>query len=158
MVKKIKWLPLLFVLLSAFLVGCGGPTLPYAKGDMYKDGSFIEVLNENEWKVHGYRDNDNQYAIYKVEPTEYYSGKYTVVKMSKKTSYGGADPFILQKPNFYLLAPTKNGFSMRNVGAETNGVVNWNNDFEKKFNDAKDKEAFLKETAEKATRKFEKTN
>lgn len=158
MIKKFKWLPVLFVMLSIFLVGCGGATLPYVKGDMYKGDSFIEVLNENEWKAHGSRDNDNQYAIYKVEPTEYYSGKYSVVKISKTKSYGGVDPFIVRQPEFYLLAPIKNGFSMGIIGRETNGVVKWDDNFEKEFNNAKDKEAFLKEKAEKSTRKFEKTN
>ncbi|PGZ57362.1 hypothetical protein COE58_25795 [Bacillus cereus] len=156
--KKLKWLPLLFVMLSAFLVGCGGQTLPYAKGDIYKGDAFVEVLNENEWKAHGYRDNANQYAVYKVEPTEYYSGKYSVVKISKIQSYGGVDPFIVNKPEFYLLAPTKNGFSMGIVGRETDGVVKWDDDFEKEFNKSKDKESFMKEKAEHSTRKFEKTN
>lgn len=158
MFNKIKWLLLLFVMLSAFLTGCGGTSLSYKKGDVYKDGgTFVEVLNEDEWKAHGYRDNENQYALYKIEPTEYYSGNYTVVRITKKQSYVDSDPFRIQVPTFCLLSPIENGFAMRKIGIETDASEDWKN-FKVEFEQAKDKKTFLKETAVKSSRKFIKTN
>lgn len=158
MLKKTRMLAILFMCSIVFLTGCGGTSLPYKKDDVYKeDGNFVEVLNENEWKAHEYRDNENQYALYKIEPTEYYSGKYTVVRITKKQSYGGSDAFMIRMPTFCLLSPIENGFAMKKIGTEKDYGGNWK-EFKMEFDQAKDKEAFLEEKAVKSSRKFIKTN
>lgn len=107
MMKKFKWLPLLFVMLSAVLVGCGDnsasdkqeqtykesgkhndkPILPVEKGVTYegRGKQMVEIIEVDEWKVWGYMDDPNErYSLFKVEQTEYSRGNYSIVKISRK--------------------------------------------------------------------------
>ncbi|TKI94616.1 hypothetical protein FC699_15170 [Bacillus wiedmannii] len=159
MFKKTKLLSVLFVSILILLTGCGGSLLAFKKGDKYKESdgyTFIEITEDNEWKMHGKRDRANEYALYKVEETEYKGGKYAVVSLSLKEQFGKSDPLhLISGAEKYLVAPTDNGMSIGRVDHNMNN--HWEK-FQKNFKEAEDKEAFLKEVAEKLNRKYEKTN
>src|SRR5690349_810950 len=113
MVKNMKWLLLLLIMPFFILTGCGNTSLPYEKGNTFEGRSIsVEILSDDEWKVNEYGENATEYALYKVESTEYKSGEYTVVVLSLKQSFGSSNPlFGTSEPKYYVLAPTENGFS-----------------------------------------------
>ncbi|MGX5441515.1 DUF5512 family protein [Bacillus thuringiensis] len=159
MFKKMNLLSVLFVSILILLTGCGGSSLAFKKGDKYKESDgrrFIEVVEDNEWKMHEKKNRTNEYALYKVEETEYKAGEYAVVSLSLKEQFGKSDPLRLSSgPEKYLVAPTDNGMSIGRVDFNMNN--HWEK-FQKNFKEAEDKEAFLKAVAEKLNRKYEKTN
>jgi len=159
MLKNTKLL-LLFICMLVLLAGCGGTSFLYKSGDTYKedDSTFIEVQSDNVWKVNGHRDRANEYVLYKVEPTEYKSGKYTVVAISIKQQFGKSNPFlIMNDQEYYLLSPIENGFSKVQVGSSHKNSEKWEK-FKEEYEQAKDKEAFLKQEGDRTSSKFVKTN
>ncbi|EJQ35451.1 hypothetical protein IEE_05528 [Bacillus cereus BAG5X1-1] len=159
MFKNMKLLSVLFICMTVLLAGCGGNSLPYKKGETYKENdsaTFIEVKSDDEWKMHTSKDRPNEYALYKVDETEFKGEKSTVVSLSLKQQFGKSDPLYLKHgAEKYLVVPTENGFAIKRVDLSEN---NYWEKFKADFKAAKDKEAFLKKVAEKNTRKFEKTN
>ncbi|AWC30997.1 DUF5512 family protein [Bacillus cytotoxicus] len=159
MFKNMKLLSILFALIIMILSGCSNNSLPFQKGEKYKENdgaTFIEVQANNEWKMHRGRDRANEYALYRVEETEYKAGKYAVISLSLKEKFGKSDPLLLSNgPEKYLVSPTEKGISIKRVDLKSNNY--WEN-FQKDFKEAKDKEAFLKKISEGKTRKYEKVN
>ncbi|NWK72630.1 DUF5512 family protein [Bacillus paramycoides] len=154
MLKKIKWLPLLFVLLSTFLVGCGD-SLPYKEGEKYKEegySTYVEILNKNEWKVH--KGKENEYDVYSIESTEYSNGEYMVVKISRKDSINGIDPWNVQRPKYQLMVKSEKGFNMLFLGRE-NEDPKWDK-FQKEYKQATDKKDFLKKKIDSSGTKIDK--
>lgn len=159
MLKNMKLLSVLCVFIITILSGCSDNSLAFKKGEKYKenDGStFIEIVEENEWKMHRSKDRPNEYALYKVEETEFKAGKYAVVSISLKEKFGKSDPLRLANGGEkHLVSPTENGISTKRVDLSSDNY--WEN-FQKEFKAADDKEAFLKKIAEGKTRKYDKTN
>lgn len=157
--KSIKLLPVLLAFIIMIFTGCSDNSMAFKKGEKYKENdgaTFIEVQEDNEWKMHHSKDDANQYAIYKVEETEYKAGKYAVVTLSLKEKFGKSDPLRLSHgPEKFLVSPTENGISTKKVDLKTDNY--WEN-FQKDFKAADDKEAFLKKISEGKTRKYEKVN
>ncbi|MBU4643044.1 DUF5512 family protein [Bacillus toyonensis] len=175
MLKKIKWLPLLFVLLSAFLVGCGDSS-QFKKGDKFleeesklgktKGESSIEIISDDKWK---YTDEGNgKSAVYDVKETEFKAGKYKVIKVTKSDKHSEQDPWVVKRGRYYLTDIGDNGFSVLQVGFVVNqDTDDWEylnkgydkgRDFKKDYEEAKDKEAFLKSVADHAGLKYTKIN
>lgn len=159
MFKRFKFLLVLFISIIVLLAGCGGSELAYKKGDKYKENdgaTFIEVTADNEWKMHSKRNRENEYALYKLEETEYKAGKYAVVSISLKEQFGKSDPLRLASgAEKYLIASTEEGISAQRVDFTYN---NFWNEFQKGFKEAKDKEAYLKKVSESNNLKYQKTN
>uniref|UniRef100_UPI003F4952C6 hypothetical protein n=1 Tax=Bacillus multifaciens TaxID=3068506 RepID=UPI003F4952C6 len=175
MVEKFKWLPILFVMLSAFLVGCGDSS-QFKKGDkfleekskhnMKKGESSIEIISDDKWK---YIDEENgKAAVYKVEETEYKSGKYKVIKISQADSDIKNDPWNIKKGKYFMFDKDDSNFSLFQVGRVDgldrndweylNKGYDKGRDFKKDYDEAKDKEAFLKSVAGRASLKYTKVN
>lgn len=159
MFKNMKLLLVLFAFIIMIFTGCSSDnSMAFKKGDNYKRTDrplFVEVQADNEWKMHKGSDRADKYAVYKLEETEYKSGKYTVFTISLKAKFG-SDPLLLSNGDEKLLvSPTENGFSTTTVGINSND--SWK-DFQKDFKAADDKEAFLKKISEGKTRKYEKVN
>lgn len=163
MFKKFKFLSVvsaLFLSITVLLAGCGGSSVPYKKGDTYKDSrdNFITINTENEWRVKG---SQNYEALYKVEPMEYKGGSYSVVSISLKEKMTHTDPWlILNDYEYFILTPTEEGFSSVYLGTSHSNDTEWK-DFKKEYEKTNDKEGFLKEkfdNGKKTLKKFKKTN
>lgn len=163
MLKKFKFLSAvsaLFISITVLLTGCGGSSVPYKKGDTYKDSdkNFVEIKTENEWRVKGYQ---NYEALYKVEPMEYKGGSYSVVSMSLKEKMTHTDPWlILNDYEYYILAPLEEGFSSVYIGSSHPNDKKWK-EFKKEYENTSDKEGFLKkefDNGKRTLKKFKKTN
>ncbi|PFE71500.1 hypothetical protein CN316_09960 [Bacillus cereus] len=163
MFKNMKLLLVLFICMTVLLAGCGGTsgtTLPYKKGETYKDSdkNIVEITADNEWRVKGYQSNE---ASYKVEPMEYKGGQYSVISISLKEKFSKTDPWLVTNDyEYYLLSPMKTGFSLLKLGSSHPNSKEWK-EFKEKFESANDKEAFLKKEMEGSKyrlTKFEKTN
>ncbi|MBE7106152.1 hypothetical protein FT637_25025 [Bacillus cereus] len=175
MLKKIKRLPILFVLLSAFLVGCGDSS-QFKKGDKFleekskynvkKGESSIEIISDDKWQ---YTDENNgKSAVYDVKETEYKAGKYKVLKVMKPNKHSEQDPWVVQTGEYFVFDMNDSGFSLFKVGRVNRLDSNdWEylkkgydkgRDFKKDYEEAKDKEEFLKSIADRATLKYTKVN
>ncbi|PGA96600.1 DUF5512 family protein [Bacillus wiedmannii] len=163
MFKRFKFLfvvSALFISITVLLVGCGGSSVPYKKGDTYKESkdNFVTITAENEWRVKGYQ---NREAIYKVEPMEYKDGSYSVVSFSVKEKINGRDPLqIANDYEYYIFTTTEKGFNSVYIGSSHPNDTKWK-EFKKELESSSDKEEFLKkefENNKKTLKKFEKTN
>lgn len=175
MLKKIKWLPVLFVLLSAFLVGCGDSS-DFKKGEKFleekgkhglkKGESSIEIISDDKWQ---YTDEENgKSAVYDVKETEFKAGKYRVLKVTKPNKHSELDPWFVKTGKYYVCDMNENGFSLFQVGRVDrldrndweylNKGYEKGRDFKKDYDDAKDKESFLKSVVEHANLKYTKVN
>ncbi|EJR50104.1 hypothetical protein IIO_06417 [Bacillus cereus VD115] len=159
--KSMKVFPVLLAFFIMIFTGCSSDNLmAFKKGENYKrtDRSlFVEVQENNEWKMHKGSDRADKYAVYKLEKTEYKAGKYAVFTISLKEKFG-SDPLLLSNGDEKLLvSPNENGFSTTTVGINSN--ESWEN-FQKDFKEADDKENFLKKLSESKTKtdKYEKVN
>lgn len=161
--KKFKWLPLLFVMLSAFLVGCGDSSQlkkgekfiqGKSKYDLKKGESTIEIMGHEQWK---YQDEKHgEYAIYDVKETKFKAGQYKVLKVTKSNKHSKLDPWFVKTGEYYVVGMNDNGFSMVKVGrVDRPDLTDWD-DFKKDYEDAKDKEAFLKDISDQANLKYTK--
>ncbi|AGE81688.1 DUF5512 family protein [Bacillus thuringiensis] len=162
MVKRFKFLSAvsaLFISITVLLVGCGSSSVPYKKGDTYKDSkdNFITITAENEWRVKG---SQNSEATYKVESTEYKADSLLVVAISVKEKINGSDPlFVVNDYHYYILSPKENGFSLTPMGTSHPNSAQWK-EFKEGFKDASNKEGFLKKEVENVNKQniFKKTN
>lgn len=157
--KSMKLFPVLLAFVIMIFTGCSSDnSMEFKKGENYKrtDRSlFVEVQENNEWKMHKGSDKADKYAVYKLEKTEYKAGKYAVFTISLKEKFG-SDPLLLSNGDEKLIvSPTENGFSTKRVGM--NSGDDWEN-FKKDFKAADDKEAFLKKLSEDKAKKYEKVN
>ncbi|HFJ9454037.1 TPA: DUF5512 family protein [Bacillus tropicus] len=157
--KSMKLFPVLLVFVIMIFTGCSSDnSMEFKKGENYKrtDRSlFVEVQEDNEWKMHKGSDRADKYAVYKLEKTEYKAGAYAVFTISLKEKFG-SDPLLLSNGDEKLIvSPTENGFSTKRVGM--NSDDDWEN-FQKNFKAADDKEAFLKKLSEDKAKKYEKVN
>ncbi|EOO04883.1 hypothetical protein IAW_05890 [Bacillus cereus str. Schrouff] len=163
MLKRFKFLSAvsaLFISITVLLAGCGGSSVPYKKGDTYKDSdkNFIEVTAENEWKVKGYQ---NYEALYRVEPMEYKGGAYSVVSITLKEKMTHTDPWlILNGDEYFIIESTEKGFNSVYMGSSYSKDTKWKK-FKNELEKTNDQEALLKkefENNKKTLKKFEKTN
>ncbi|PGX12090.1 DUF5512 family protein [Bacillus sp. AFS033286] len=160
MFKNMKLLSVLFICMTVLLAGCGGTSLPYKKGETYKEqnSTFIEVKADDEWKINANTDRSNEYALYKVKQTDLTGGQYSVIEISVKQKFGNSNPMLIMNDyEYFLIGPTEKGFALWNVGTSHPNDKNWKK-FKEKYEKADDKEAFLKKEAERPSSKFEKTN
>lgn len=163
MFKRFKFLSAvsaLFISITVLLAGCGGSSVPYKKGDTYKNSkdNFVTITADNEWRVKGYQ---NREAIYKVEPTEYKVDSYSVVSISVKEKINGRDPLqVANDYEYYILATTEKGFNSVYIGSSHPNDTKWK-EIKKELESSSDKEDLLKkeyENNKKTLKKFEKTN
>ncbi|MGA5680813.1 DUF5512 family protein [Bacillus bombysepticus] len=163
MLKRFKFLSAvsaLFISITVLLAGCGSSSVPYKKGDTYKDSdkNSIEVTAENEWRVKGYQ---NYEALYKVEPMEYKGGEYSVVSITLKEKMTHTDPWlILNGDEYFIIKSTEKGFNSVYMGSSYSKDTKWKN-FKNELEKTNDQEALLKkefENNKKSLKKFEKTN
>jgi len=163
MLKRFKFLSAVSALLisiTVLLVGCGGSSVPYKKGDTYKDSddNFITVTADNEWRTKAYQGHE---AIYKVEPMEYKGGSYSVVSISVKEKIKGNDPWLIfGGTEYYIITSTDKGFNSVNMGSSHPNDTKWKK-FKNELEKTSDQEALLKkefENNKKSLKKFEKTN
>ncbi|MCU5685699.1 DUF5512 family protein [Bacillus wiedmannii] len=163
MCKRFKFLSVvsaLFISITVLLAGCGGSSVPYKKDDIYKDGNdyFVKVTTENEWNVKGYQ---NREAVYKVEPTEYKGGSYSVVSISLQEKITGTDPWLIKGgTEYYILTPTEKGFNSVYIGSSYSKDYDWKK-LKSELEKTSDQEALLKkefENNKRTLKKFEKTN
>lgn len=173
MLKKLKGLPILFVLISVFLAGCGDSS-QLKKGEKFvqekskynirKGQSTIEVINNDQWK---YRDENNgESVIYNVEETEYKHGNYKVVKITNSNKYSKQDPWVIRTGKYMVIGKSDNGFSLVKVGRVVReDLDDWEygnsghdkgRNFQKDYEEAKDKEAFLKDIVDHANLRYTK--
>ncbi|PGZ25366.1 hypothetical protein COE50_27600 [Bacillus anthracis] len=175
MIKKLKWLSLLFVMLSAFLVGCGDLT-KLKKGETFlqeksqysipEGKSTIEIISDNQWK---YTDNkDGKSSVYDVRETKFKAGTFKVLTVTKSNDYSENDLWNVRTGKQYVIGLHEGGFSLVKVGlVDRHGVTDWEygnsgykkgRNFEEDYEEAKDKEAFLKDIADHANLKYKKIN
>ncbi|EDX65299.1 DUF5512 family protein [Bacillus cereus group sp. BfR-BA-01358] len=157
MFKKTKLLFAIFTSMIILLVGCGGPEIPYKKGEVYnyKDGdAFVNITGDNEWKVKGGRGMRSE-ALYKVEPMdEFNAGPYSVIKMSLKEVISKKDPWLIRQDyEYYILSPMEEGFGTVYISSSYQDDKDLKK-FRKQFESADDKEAFIKQEIEKAKKKY----
>lgn len=163
MCKRFKFLSAvsaLFISITVLLAGCGGSSVPYKKGDTYKNSKdiFVTITADNEWRVKGYQ---NREAIYKVEPMEYKADSYSVVSISVKEKINGRDPLqVVNDYEYYILANTEKGFNSVYIGSSHPNDTKWK-EIKNELESSSDKENLLKkefENNKKTLKKFEKTN
>ena len=163
MFKKFKFLSVVSALLisiTVLLAGCAGSSVPYKKGDTYKDNdkNFIEVTADNEWRVKG---PQNYEAFYKVEQTEYKGGAYSIISITLKEKTTHTAPWLIKSSDeYYIIVPSEKGFNWVNVGSSHPNDTKWEK-LKSELEKTSDQEALLKkefENNKKTLKKFEKTN
>lgn len=163
MYKNVKLISVVFLVVIGILTGCSNDSVPYKKGETYKEGNdkFLEVVEDNGWKVKELKGKKSDEASYKVESTEYKHEGYAVVSVSLKEKNSSNDPLGVRNDyEYHLLSRTKNGFSSLVVGTSHPNDTQWNK-FKKGFENASDKEEFLKQKMDDSKwklNKFEKVN